>query len=59
MESISKPPSKGRGKVGWRLAHLVEMAMIAHDIESLDDIGVLERGADAKLRRDLFVVLLF
>lgn len=47
--------------VTWRkerVAHLVEMTMIAHDIESLDDVGVLERRAHAKLCRDLFVVLL-
>ena len=31
--------------------------MIAHDIECLDDIGVLERGAHAKLSGNLFVVL--
>ena len=47
----------GGGGVG--IAHLVEMTMIAHDIESLDDVGVLERRAHAKLSSDLFVVLLF
>lgn len=41
------------------IAHLVEMTMIADDIESLDDVGVLERGAHAKLSSDFFVILLF
>jgi hypothetical protein len=41
------------------MAHLIEMTMVAHDIESLDDVGVLEGRAHAKLSRDLFVVLLF
>lgn len=35
------------------------MPMIAHNIECLDDVGVLERRADTKLSSDLFVVLLF
>ena len=35
------------------------MTVILHDIDCLDDIGMLERRAHAKLCRDLFLVLLF
>lgn len=40
-------------------AHLVVMAMIADDVDGLDDIDVLETGANAKLGTDLFLVLTF
>ena len=34
------------------------MTMVAHNIEGLDDIAVLERRAHAKLSSNLFMVLL-
>ncbi len=34
------------------------MSVVAHDIDGLDDIGVLESRADAKLRGNLLLVFL-